>query len=372
MPAQDNLLKGCNFADGTAGWGGVARDGKKDVSVVDLDGGAKGLKLERLAEGTVVIDQTVKLKPQTLYKYTVTGFGKAQAAMRLRPASSADKEFAALFKPWVVTTSPLAPSDKPRTTEMLFDSGLKADSALVSVYLADPKEIGGYTITAVSLTEAGSSRPAEDETVILHLGDSFSAGIYLPTEERLHTLLQDMLVKALPGRKVRQINLAADGEYIKELLAGNRYRKVLAENYPRVDIAVIRHGANDSRFGTPEDFKKQLAALCDALVKDYPGVKIILSTGTYLKGNEDVNKKQYGPYWQATRDLAKERSLPLVDVYARFEKEQSDKLTRRPGDMHPSALGVRLMAEEEFSVVKALLATAASSPTTTMAAKQPH
>lgn len=364
---QDNTLKGCNLSEGLSGWGGVVTDDKKSVSVVDLADGKKGLQLSRKAEGPVGIDQTVHLKPQTLYRFSVTGFGKAQAGMRLRPASSKDAEFATVFKPWVVTTSPLPVSDQPHTTEVLFDSGLKADSTMAMVYLAEPKEIGSYTIMALSLTEVGSSRPTDDETIVLHLGDSLSAGVYLSTEERLHTLLQDMLGKALPDHKFRQINLAADGEYIKELLTSNRYRRLVRENYSRVDVAIIRYGGNDSRFGTSDDFKKQMATLCDNLAKDYPKIKIVLSTGTYVKGNDDVNKR-YALYWQVPRDLSKERSLPLVDVYARFEKEQSDKLTRGVNDMHPTPQGVRVMAEEESLVLKRLLSTAASSPTTTKAA----
>jgi lysophospholipase L1-like esterase len=360
--AQENLLKGCNFGEGIKGWGGVGDDEKKSVAVVDLEGGKKGLQLSRKAEGAVGIDQTVSLKPQTLYKLSITGFGKAQTSIRLRPASSKDKEFATVLKPWAITTAPLIVGEQSHTTDFFFDSGLKADSTAVMVYLTEPKDLGAYAITALSLTEAGSAKPADDETIVLHLGDSFTAGIYLPVEQRLPTLLQAMLAKALPTRKVRQINLAADGEYIKDLLGSNRYKKIVKENLERVDIAVIRYGGNDSRFGTAEDFKKQMATLCDNLVKDYPKITIVLSTGTYLKGNDDVNLKQYAPYWQATRDLAKERGLALVDVYARFDKEQSDKLTRNPGDMHPSAEGVRLMAEEEFAVLKSLLAGASTSP----------
>lgn len=361
VQAQENLLKGCDFAQDIKGWGGVASDEKKSVAVVDLEGGKKGLQLTRKAEGGVGIDQTVRLKPQTLYRFAVTGLGKAQAGMRLRPASSKDAEFATVFKPWVVTTSVLPVSDQPQTTEVVFDSGLKADSTIAMIYLAEPKEIGSYTITAVSLTEVGTSKPADDETIILHLGDSLSAGVYLSTQERLQTQLQDMLVKALPGRKFRQINLAADGEHIKDLLNSNRYRRAVRENYPRVDVAIIRYGANDSRFGTAEDFKKQMATLCDNLVKDYPKIKIVLSNGVYVKGNDDVNK-QYAAFWQAPRDLAKERSLPLVDVYARFEKEQSDKLTRGVNDMHPTPQGVRVMAEEELTALKAVLSATTSAP----------
>ena len=124
-----------------------------------------------------------------------------------------------------------------------------------------------------------------------------------------------------PVRKVRQVNLAADGEYVKDLLESGRYQKCVKENYERVDVAIIRYGANDSRFSTPEDFKKQTAALCDALKKDYPNITILMSTGTYLKGDADVNTKQYGPYWQATCFLARGRELYISSIAAMGNRE---------------------------------------------------
>jgi lysophospholipase L1-like esterase len=356
-----NLLKGCDFAGDAKGWNGLGDDEKKSVSLVELPGGKKGLCLCRKAAGVDVgIDQAVPLAPQTLYKCSITGFGKAQVSIRLRPACSKDDEFETLFKPWAVTSAPLVASDEPRTTEFIFDSGLKADRTAVKVYLPDAKDLGSYTITTISLRQAGSSKPDPDETVILHLGDSITASIYLPFEQRVDAALAPMLAKGFPARKIRQINLGADGEYIKDLLDSGRYKKVVKENYQRVDVAIIRYGANDTRFGAAEDFKKQLASLCDALRSDYPGIKILLGTGPYLKGTQ----AQYGQYWQAIRDLAADRKFGLVDIYARMEKSQSDKLTLGPGNMHPSRDGVQLMAEEIFAALNAALASTSPAPAT--------
>jgi lysophospholipase L1-like esterase len=153
---------------------------------------------------------------------------------------------------------------------------------------------------------------------------------------------------------VRHINYGVDGEYVKELLETKRYQKVVKENLPRVDVVVIRYGANDSRRGTGDDFKTQLATLCEHIRRDYPHAQVVLGTGPYLHGNKDVNKK-YGPYWQAARDLAREQNLPLVDVYQAMEKAAAGNLTRGPGDMHPSPQGVEVAAEAVFKVLKDLL-----------------
>jgi lysophospholipase L1-like esterase len=354
--AQDNLLKGCDFSKGIGGWNGVGSDDKKEVALVDLPGGQKAIRLARKAEGGEArIDQRVRLKPQTLYKFSITGFGKAATSMRLRPGSSKDDKFDVLYKPWAVSSAPLIVGDQPRTTDFILDSGLKADSTAVMVYLTEPKDLNAFHITALSLTEAGSAKPAAEETIILHLGDSITISSYLPFEQRVEAILQPLLAKALPGRKIRQINVAVDGESVKALLETGRYEKVVKENYERVDVAIVRYGGNDSRVGTPEDFKGQLGTLCDRLKKDYPNVTILLGTGPWLKGADHVNIKQYGPYWKAMREFAQQRGLGLVDINARFEKEQSDKLTRSPSDQHPSPEGVRVMADEILPALKAVL-----------------
>jgi lysophospholipase L1-like esterase len=357
-----NLLRNGDF-EGTGGWGGLGSDDKKDVAVVTAEGGGKTLMLRRKqADAGVAIDQTVRLKSQTLYKLSATGFGSAQAALRLRPYASKDKDYNNVSKCWATSTAPFEPADKPRTMEFVFDSGLKVDSAAVSVYLADPKQLGEFQLQGISLTEMGSSKPAKDEPLIAHLGDSITITSYLPFHQRVERLLAAMTEKEFPGVKTRHVNFGADGEYVKDLLDSGRYDKVVKENFERLDVAFIRYGANDSRNGPPEEFKKQLARLCDNLLRDYPGITIVLGTGPYVHQSDYVNKTQYGPYWQVARDLAKEKGYRLVDVYARFEKEQSSDLQHKPGDMHPSPLGVRVMAEEEFKALKQILAALTAAP----------
>jgi len=354
--AGDNILVNSDFSQGTKGWGGVGSDDKQEVGLVDV-GGAKGMKLARKAAGDtrVFIDQTVKVKPQTLYRFSVTGSGKGSAVIRVRPQSVKDPEYDKACKPWSICSGPMPASEKAVTSGHDFDTGMKVDQVIVMVYL-DGKDAGEYVVTNVSLTEVGSSVPGDNEKIIVYLGDSLTNLSYLPFEERVDAVLKEMLAKEKVGA-FRQINYAADGEYIKDLLNSNRYKKMVKENLARVDIAIIRYGGNDSRYGTPEDFKKQMGILSDKLIADYPKVKIIMGTGTYLKGNDDVNLKQYGAYWSATREFAAERKYPLSDMYAAFEKLQSDKLTRNSGDMHPSAEGAKVMAETLVKDVAGMLKT---------------
>jgi lysophospholipase L1-like esterase len=353
-----NVLQNADFKS-TGGWGGLGSDEKKEVAMVDAAGGKAVVLRRKQADAGVAIDQTVKLKPQTLYKLSATGGGTAGACLRLRPYASSDKDFGALSKPWAIGTAPFESGDKPQTMEFVFDTGLKVDSGIVMVYLGEPKQLGEFTLQSISLTELGSSKPAKDEVIVLHLGDSITITSYLPFHRRVDRLLDAMTKKEFPAVRTRHINWGADGEYVKDLLDSGRYKKTVKESFERIDVAIISYGPNDSRFYAADVYRGLLDRLCETLKTDYPGITIILATETDLfPVNEDV-RKQYGAYWQASRDLAKEKGYRLVDNVARFAKEQSADLCRGPGDMHPSARGVEVMADETFKTLREVFAARA-------------
>lgn len=350
-----SLIANGDFKSGVQGWEGAGSDAEKDVSLVDVAGG-KGLKLTR-KQGTGAVSvarQGLKFKPQTLYRLTITGFGKDGAAVALRPACSKDGDYFKLCQSWATSSAPLAKSDAALGSVFLFDSGLKADQAFLAIRLPDggPME---YTLTGVKLEELQSTKPDGKEFVIGHIGDSFTATSYLPFDDRIDRVLQGLIETKLKGRKIRNLNLGVDGEFLQDLVETGRYEKAIHQQFAHFDLLIIRYGANDRRKYDTAEFTKRLGALCDTLEKDYPGVKIVIGAGLYLKGADDINKKQYGPYWQACREFAAARKYPLADVYAAFEKANADDLTRGPADMHPSAKGVKLTAETEFAVIEPLL-----------------
>jgi acyl-CoA thioesterase-1 len=197
--------------------------------------------------------------------------------------------------------------------------------------------------------------------VLVHLGDSITITSYLPAAERIEAVLAPMLAAVFPGRRVEQHNLGLDGEDVQRFLA-ERYDPVLRTKVPRADLFVIRYGTNDQHHYDAENFRRLLGELLDRLRRDYPGAKLVLATGPYLGGSPWVNEHQYAPNWQVIRDVAADRGLPLADIFARFRRdyeEQGRFLCRAKGDMHPSAEGVRVMAEE---IVRAVGRACASSP----------
>jgi len=201
----------------------------------------------------------------------------------------------------------------------------------------------------------------EDSMVLVHLGDSITITSYLEAGERVEAVLAPMLDAVFPGRSIEQHNLGLDGEDVQHFLA-ERYDHVLRTKVPRADVFVICYGSNDQHHYDAETFRRVLRELLDCLGRDYPGAHLILGTGPYLGGSPWVNEHQYAPNWQVIRDLAAERRLPLADIFERFRRDYEERgrlLCRKKGDMHPSAEGVRVMAEE---IVRAVGRAFASSP----------
>ena len=356
-----DLVQNGDFSQGLASWSDAASDGAREVTITKVDGkNVLQLKRKAPAAPATAVQWNLKLKPETLYRLSVTGKGNNQAAISLRPQASRDKLFEQVLKAWAVSSGPLPPSTEFVTETLLFDSGLKPDSAYVQLSL-DGKDPGVYYVSKVSFEELGPARPDKKEIVLLHLGDSLTSTSYLPFGERVGAQLAGILGKKLPGGRVRQINVAADGESVREFLETKRYQEVVRDNYKKVDVAVIHYGGNDVNQYDVKEFAKLLGALCDNLERDYPGVRIVLRTGTVVPGNPGHVNDRYLPYWQVARDLAERRKYPLADVCAAFQAEASPKLLRGEGDMHPSARGVTLIAETLYRVLEPLLKGSAAN-----------
>ena len=352
--AGEDIVKNGDFKSGASGWSDLASDADREVAVTDIDG-ATVLQLKRIkaGAGAVAAQYNLKLKPQTLYKITITGKGDAKAAFSFRPKSSRDEKYSDLCKSWATSSCPLLPSKDFVTETLWFDSGLKADSGFLAIRL-DGKDPGSYLVSHVSMTEERSAKPDKTETVILHLGDSITITSYLPFSQRTDAILTKMIAEKFPKLNVRNINAGVDGEALTDLMA-ERYKHAIKEQYEKIDIVFIRYGANDRKRYATDVFKKHLATLCDTLEKDYPGVKIILGPGPFLADAEKSQKAQMESFWQASREFAAERKYPLAEVFRRTESVNSAELTIGPGDIHPSAAGVKLAAAAEFEALEPLL-----------------
>jgi lysophospholipase L1-like esterase len=232
----------------------------------------------------------------------------------------------------------------------------------------------GWAVLAAAGARAGEAPAAGggEEIVVAHFGDSTSACSYLKPEERVDAVLNKLLAARYPKQKVVNLNLARDGEFIRQLLDGGltlgketvkpRYAEKILPKVKKMDIAILRYGQNDWKleqrkdlapdgYGT-EAFRKDYERLIATLRKDYPGVQIVLETGTCF-GDDSWTDKLSRRYWDAVRALAAEGKLPLADNHKRWQDELAKEKRPLRNDGHPTLEGVRVNADELCKVFAA-------------------
>jgi hypothetical protein len=91
-------------------------------------------------------------------------------------------------------------------------------------------------------------------------------------------VLNSRLTGHYKDQRIINYNVGADDDFIRRFLDNGRYQQDVRNGLKHIDIALIRYGQNDMKRPKPEEFKAHLNELCDRLLADYPGVKLILET----------------------------------------------------------------------------------------------
>lgn len=227
------------------------------------------------------------------------------------------------------------------------------------------------TLFCVVLFVAGLWTESSATTRMLYLGDSTYITGYLPEEKRIH----QQVVELFPGMQLEAYNQARGGQCIPRLFGQGHYETIRGE-VPGVDLIFVRYGQNDQKRSNREQFAENLKFLCRQLQEDYPDAVVILDTGLYFYPgimSFDRNER-LDPYWQATREVAEELGLPLIDTRAAMEEateagnwdlrirtrevwdDSQDEANRdRPNwfnNGHPNPEGVRVAAEAHAAVLR--------------------
>lgn len=240
--------------------------------------------------------------------------------------------------------------------------------------------------------EIPSPKPSGEYRALV-LGDSSIFGHGVKLEETFVKQLQDRLQKAYPDRKVRVVNGGVSG------YSSFQGRLLLAELKPKIepDLVILAYYFSDlvpdviedrrrvapgaassdwmramSRSNlyqflkdwmlearldswnagqagmvsrvSPEDYRANLAALLDAAAPA-KGVLLLLDPEATPIPSEQK------PYREAASRLAKDRSVPLVDMHQPFAKHKPrDDLFL--DDVHPTPLGNTIIADELFEAVQ--------------------
>ncbi len=213
----------------------------------------------------------------------------------------------------------------------------------------------------------GEEAPAGKPLTIVTLGDSTTA-----PRGKLK-IYAECLREDLPkrGLKVDVLNAGIGGNSTSD--AAKRFEKDVTSRHP--DLVIIQFGLNDSTINVwkdPPDTRsrvsqeKYLAQLeqwtetsrkanCHVILMTpnpmrwTPPLVKLYGKPPYLPKDPDGLNVTLIPYVQGVRDLAKKHKVPLVDVYAEFQKH--GKIEGQSVDgllldgMHPNDDGQRMIAD---------------------------
>lgn len=231
-----------------------------------------------------------------------------------------------------------------------------------------------------SALQAADKEPTKsDQPTIVTFGDSTTA-----TRGPL-VVYSMILAQELPaaGIPVKVVNSGIGGNTTQQAVA--RFEKDVLQHNP--DLVVIQYGINDSAVDVWRDppatqsrvALEQYDANLRKMIRQLKEkqVAVILMTPNSLRWiprmQKLYGKPPYDPadpqgfnvllksYAAAVRKIAKEEHVPLVDVYAAFEKY--DKQPNQAADdllldgMHPNTKGQRMVADLLLPQIKAVLAT---------------
>jgi len=193
-----------------------------------------------------------------------------------------------------------------------------------------------WAFAGVSASLYGTALAANDETVIVALGDSLTAGFGVVSNDSFPVRLEAALRDA--GVKARVVNAGVSGDTSAGGLA--RLDWVLAGNPDLVpDLVIVELGANDALRGlAPADMEVNLDAILTRLAGR--GVPAVL-TGMLAPPNMG---RAYGDAFKAVFPrLAKRHGVVFYPFF--LDGVAAQPALNQPDGIHPNAAGVRVIVE---------------------------
>lgn len=198
--------------------------------------------------------------------------------------------------------------------------------------------------TPTNEIETNDSLQTTKEKTILFFGNSLTAGMGLELDEAFPALIQNKLDSL--GFLYHVINAGLSGD---TTAAGkNRLNWVLNQ---KIDIFILELGANDGLRGIPlSETRNNLQAIIEIVRKKNPDVDIILA-GMQIPPNMGIDYST--EFKNIFPELALKNNLKLIpflleDVAGIPELNQNDGI-------HPTAEGHKILAQNTWVVLKALL-----------------
>jgi acyl-CoA thioesterase-1 len=179
---------------------------------------------------------------------------------------------------------------------------------------------------------------------ILFLGDSLTAGLGVEEGQAFPSLIKEKIAAKYLSFEV--INAGVSGD----TSAGGLRRLGWLLQRP-IDVAVIELGANDGLRGLPVSaMKANLQSIIDQLRAKNPAVKIVIA-GMQMPPN--LGNDYAREFDAAFGDLAKKNNTALIPFLLDGVGGQVD--LNQPDQIHPTAAGHKIVAENVWRVLAPLL-----------------
>lgn len=223
-------------------------------------------------------------------------------------------------------------------------------------------------VVAAGLLACGDGRPADDAApvpppasgsaggvsaaagdrapVILFLGTSLTAGYGLPTPDLAYpALIQRRLDSA--GIRLRVVNAGISGESSAGALA----RIDWLMNQEEVAVLVIETGANDGLRGQdPDSVKARIQAIIDRARQEQPPPRLVIAG---MEALPNLGAEYARRFRQIYPELARANDAALIP-FLLTGVAGVDSLNQ-PDGIHPTAAGQRIVAEQVWAVLQAVL-----------------
>jgi len=181
----------------------------------------------------------------------------------------------------------------------------------------------------------------------LFYGDSITHGASHTFGMRDYTEHFAERIRTEMGRRMDVVlKTAISGNTTEDLLESFDWR--VAHFKP--DVVFLMIGMNDcstDRKITLTRFRKNLHKLADG-IEACGGLVVLQTTCPILRNTAPDREKQFPVFMEAIRDIARERSLPLVDHEAFWRKNPDKHFQWMSNAFHPNAVGHLAFAQELF------------------------
>ncbi|CAN5609193.1 arylesterase [soil metagenome] len=214
----------------------------------------------------------------------------------------------------------------------------------------------GVLLLATVQSAPAARRDSARVGTILMLGDSLTDGYGLSRRQAYPALVQDKIRTA--GLRYEVVNAGSSGD----TTAGG-LRRIPQYLNRRVDVLVLALGINDAFRGVPIDqMRSNLQAIIDRVRAKNPQVQIVIAGMQLPEFGADGYVRAFG---QMFHGLAEKNDAVLLPYLLRgVGGDPSLNLGDR---IHPNAAGMRVLAENVWSVLEPVLRKTAAPAALTRA-----